>query len=841
MTTTTLAVLVPLLPFLGAVAGLLLGRTRPRLRTPPRRPAARSPPSALAVVVAVRQGGDQAVDAATELTPTGSVPIELALHIDGFAALVAVLVGLVATCVQIYSTGYLRDDPRYPSYAALVSLFTSAMLLVVYSGDLMVLLVGWEIMGICSYFLVGHYWETPEARAASLKAFLVTKLGDVPFLIGLFALAADAGSFRITSILGTVASGGLDHPTLIALLLLAGVAGKSAQFPLHTWLPDAMAGPTPVSALIHAATMVAAGVYFVARLLPVFAASAAALVVLAVMAAVTMVGSALAALAQDDIKRVLAYSTIGQLGYMTGALAVGDRGAAVFHLLSHGAFKALLFLGGGRDHPRRRHQLAGRHVPDERPARPRPRRLLDDDRGAPRARRDPALQRLLLQGGRPRRRRARRHRPRRGHPRRRRLDRPRRRPGHRPAHRRLRDPPVAARLPRPGSRGPRPRQAAHRHERRAVGARRPLARLRPRHRPRCPTGSTDATSTPTLTTSVLGTGVALVGGLVTYGAWRHTTAMAARVPLGAVAAHPDGDAGLVEAEAIASHAPAYGDMASAPDPADPGRLLLGPLHRHAAVGFHLDAVYAALFVRPVQAAATLVRFLDREVVDTYVRGAGAAPRWLGAAVRRAQTGNVQTYLERAARRLRRPGGRRRPRRHRGSVSRRDRYQRVRDAVPSRVHRRRPAPRRRRRSAAGPARADGEAPEQAVLRHGVTVTGAVLIAAIVLALGFDHDHPSRMQATTDISWIPALDVRIHLGIDGISLPLLVLTALLTFLCALYRYFKMPTGPSPKAFVALAPRPRVRHPRHLRRPRPAAVLPRLRDGAHPDVLPHRPLGR
>lgn len=299
------------------------------------------------MVVAVRQGGDRAVDAATELTPTGSVPVELALYIDGFAALVAVLVGLVATCVQIYSTGYLRDDPRYPSYAALVSLFTSAMLLVVYSGDLMVLLVGWEIMGICSYFLVGHYWETPEARAASLKAFLVTKLGDVPFLIGLFALATDAGSFRITKILGTVATGGLDHPTLVALLLLAGVAGKSAQFPLHTWLPDAMAGPTPVSALIHAATMVAAGVYFVARLLPVFAASSAALVVLAVMAAVTMAGSALAALAQDDIKRVLAYSTIGQLGYMTGALAVGDRGAAVFHLLTHGAFKALLFLAAG--------------------------------------------------------------------------------------------------------------------------------------------------------------------------------------------------------------------------------------------------------------------------------------------------------------------------------------------------------------------------------------------------------------------------------------------------------------------------------------------------------------
>ena len=232
MTTTTLAVLVPLLPFLGAVAGLLLGRTapgfvRPLAVLPTARRRSHWPSSSPCARAAT-----PAVDAATELTPTGSVPIELALHIDGFAALVAVLVGVVATCVQIYSTGYLRDDPRYPSYAALVSLFTSAMFLVVYSGDLIVLLVGWEVMGICSYFLVGHYWETPEARAASIKAFLVTKLGDVPFLIGLFALATDAGTFRDHQRprhrRRTAAS---HHPTLIALLLLAGVAGQVRPVP----------------------------------------------------------------------------------------------------------------------------------------------------------------------------------------------------------------------------------------------------------------------------------------------------------------------------------------------------------------------------------------------------------------------------------------------------------------------------------------------------------------------------------------------------------------------------------------------------------------------------------
>ncbi|MFF7891310.1 NADH-quinone oxidoreductase subunit L [Streptomyces sp. NPDC007907] len=643
MTTTTLAALVPLLPFLGAVAGLLLGRTAPGFV----RPLAVLPTLTslvLAAVVAGRQGGGAAVDSATELTPTGSVPIELALHIDGFAALVAVLVGLVASCVQIYSTGYLRDDPRYPSYAALVSLFTSAMFLVVYSGDLIVLLVGWEVMGICSYFLVGHYWETPEARAASLKAFLVTKLGDVPFLIGLFALATDAGSFRITRILGTVASGGLDHPTLIALLLLAGVAGKSAQFPLHTWLPDAMAGPTPVSALIHAATMVAAGVYFIARLLPVFEASQAAMVVLAVMAAVTMTGSALAALAQDDIKRVLAYSTIGQLGYMTGALAVGDRGAAVFHLLSHGAFKALLFLAAGVIiHAAGTNSLA---------AMSRMRNLRDR---IPDAYWTMTVALLALAA----------------------------------------IPPFSGFFSKEAVLG----VAEHvvtghtEHTPAAAGwivlvaglltavltaayamrlwllafcgrgteapdhGRQPLTmtvvlwvlavpslalggfafRLLPDWFDGRDLG-------PTLTTSVLGTGLALVGGIVTYAAWRHTTALAARVPLGAVAAHPEGDAAQVEAEAIATHKPAYGDIAYTPDPADPGRLLLGPLHRHAAAGFHLDAVYTVLFVRPVQAGASLVRFLDREVVETYVRGAGALPRWLGAAVRRAQTGNVQTYV-----------------------------------------------------------------------------------------------------------------------------------------------------------------------------------------------------
>ncbi|MEU7038118.1 NADH-quinone oxidoreductase subunit L [Streptomyces sp. NPDC046237] len=637
MTTTTLAVLVPLLPFLGAVAGLPLGRTAPGFV----RPLAVLPTiaaAALAVVVAVRQGGGKTIEAATQLTPTGSVPIDLALYIDGFAALAAILVGVVATCVQIYSTGYLRDDPRYPSYAALVSLFTSAMLLVVYSGDLMVLLVGWEIMGICSYFLVGHYWETPEARAASLKAFLVTKLGDVPFLIGLFALATDAGTFRIDGILGTVAAGGLDHPTLVALLLLAGVAGKSAQFPLHTWLPDAMAGPTPVSALIHAATMVAAGIYFVARLLPVFASSAAALTVLAVMAAVTMVGSALAALAQDDIKRVLAYSTIGQLGYMAGALAVADRGAAVFHLISHGAFKALLFLAAGAIiHAAGTNSLSAmsrmsgltKRVPDaywtmtvallalaalppfagffskEAVLVAAEHTALGDRTVAPAGAGWTVLVAGLLTA--------------------------------------LLTAAYATRLWLLAFRGRGAEAPDH--------GRQPIAMTAVLWVLAIPSLGFGLSVTylddwfdgnaltPTVTTAVLGTGIAVIGAAVTYAVWRTlaTKAPAREAAVAAHVAHPDAEAGQVEAEALHLPHPAE-------DPTDPGRALLGPLHRPAAAGFHVDALYAAVFVRPVLAAASLVRFLDREVVDTYVRGAGTGTQWLGWLVRRAQTGNVQTYL-----------------------------------------------------------------------------------------------------------------------------------------------------------------------------------------------------
>nr|WP_206322252.1 NADH-quinone oxidoreductase subunit L [Streptomyces sp. HNM0575] len=656
-----MAALVPLLPFLGAVAGLLTGRRAPGYA----QPLAVLPTllsTAFAIVVAVRQGGGEPLKAATELTPTGdaSLSVQLAVQLDGFAVLVAVLVGVVASCVQLYSTGYLRDDPRYASYAAFVSLFTAAMLLVVYADDLIVLLVGWEVMGICSYFLVGHYWETQAARAASIKAFLVTKLGDVPFLIGILVLATEAGTFRISGITGKLTSQlaqfDLTHPTVIALLLLAGIAGKSAQFPLNTWLPDAMAGPTPVSALIHAATMVAAGVYVVARLLPVFAASTAALVVLAAMAAVTIVGSALSALAQDDVKRVLAYSTIGQLAYMAGALAVVDSSAAVFHLLTHGAFKALLFLAAGVViHAAGTNSLAAmsrmggltKIAPDAYwtmtigllalAALPPFSGFFSKEAVFAAAEHAAfgggahAAQAAQAGGGVP------------------------------PAAGwivliagmlgALLTAAYATRLWLLAFRGEGPRASAAEHGREPAVMNVVLWVLAV---PSLALGLASGalpdwfgggSLAPTLATSVPATGAALVGVLVTYGAWRHTTALAAsRAPMGAVAAHPQGDPGLSEAEAIATHQPAYGDIASAPDPADPGRLLLGPLHPAAAHGFRLDAAYRALFVRPTQAAARLVRFLDREVVDAWVRAAALGPGLLGTLVRRTQTGNTQTYL-----------------------------------------------------------------------------------------------------------------------------------------------------------------------------------------------------
>ncbi|HET7312692.1 MAG TPA: NADH-quinone oxidoreductase subunit L [Mycobacteriales bacterium] len=340
--------LIPALPAFAAVLGLFMSRWIPG---GPAVPAVAGTAAALGVAIVVLAVVEDAParvrESGVDWSPIGGMTLHVGTRMDGLAAVIAVMVCIVALLVQIYSTAYMAGDPRYSVYAAEVSLFTAAMLLVVVASDLFELLIGWEVMGLCSYLLIGHYWQTEGARAAAVKAFVTTRIGDTGFLFGIFVLGFGAHTFEISGVVGHAASYSHTTVTAGALLLLAGVVGKSAQFPLHVWLPDAMAGPTPISALIHAATMVAAGIFVLARLYPVFLAAPVALTVLGIIACITMLGAALAALADDDLKRVLAWSTVSQLAYMAAGLAVGGWTASVYHLLTHAAFKALLFLAAG--------------------------------------------------------------------------------------------------------------------------------------------------------------------------------------------------------------------------------------------------------------------------------------------------------------------------------------------------------------------------------------------------------------------------------------------------------------------------------------------------------------
>ena len=278
-----------------------------------------------------------------------SVHIEFGMNYDFLCGVMFVVVTGVSLLVHIYSTGYMHDDSRYTWFYAALALFTGSMLILVIANNLVQMFVGWELVGVCSYFLIGHFWEEKENSSAAIKAFITTRIGDVGFLFGIFAMFAIGHTFNVLELNHLAEEGDIGGTslTIAALLLFCGAVGKSAQFPLHVWLPDAMAGPTPVSALIHAATMVVAGIYMVARLFVVFEHAGGALDVVAVIAAITMLIAALLALVQDDIKRVLAYSTISQLAYMMAALGIGAYTAGVFHLFTHAFFKALLFLGSG--------------------------------------------------------------------------------------------------------------------------------------------------------------------------------------------------------------------------------------------------------------------------------------------------------------------------------------------------------------------------------------------------------------------------------------------------------------------------------------------------------------
>ncbi|HEV7328052.1 MAG TPA: NADH-quinone oxidoreductase subunit L [Bosea sp. (in: a-proteobacteria)] len=300
--------------------------------------------------------GTTRVQVATWLA-SADLRVDWAFRIDTLTAVMLVVVNTVSSLVHLYSIGYMHEDPSRPRFFAYLSLFTFAMLMLVTADNLVQMFFGWEGVGLASYLLIGFWYQKPSANAAAIKAFVVNRVGDFGFLLGIFLVFVLTGSVAFDSIFPQIA--GLTERsfrflgydwnalTLTALLLFMGAMGKSAQFLLHTWLPDAMEGPTPVSALIHAATMVTAGVFMVARLSPIFEYAPVALTVVVVIGATTAFFAATVGLVQNDIKRVIAYSTCSQLGYMFVALGVGAYSAGIFHLFTHAFFKALLFLGAG--------------------------------------------------------------------------------------------------------------------------------------------------------------------------------------------------------------------------------------------------------------------------------------------------------------------------------------------------------------------------------------------------------------------------------------------------------------------------------------------------------------
>lgn len=280
----------------------------------------------------------------------GPLKIMMGIAIDNLAAIMLVVVTLVSGLVHLFSFGYMQGDIRYSRYFAYLGLFSFSMLTIVLADNLLLLYVGWELVGLSSYLLIGHWYEKKSASNAAMKAFIVNRVGDVGFFAGIMILFATFHTFGLQEIFDAMASGTIPFGseawlTASGILIFCGAIGKSAQFPLHVWLPDAMEGPTPVSALIHAATMVAAGVYLVARAFPLMTADA--LLFIAYTGAITAFIAATIAIAQNDIKKVLAYSTISQLGYMIMAMGIGSFSAAFFHLVTHAMFKAGLFLGSG--------------------------------------------------------------------------------------------------------------------------------------------------------------------------------------------------------------------------------------------------------------------------------------------------------------------------------------------------------------------------------------------------------------------------------------------------------------------------------------------------------------
>ncbi|HEY9281634.1 MAG TPA: NADH-quinone oxidoreductase subunit L [Eoetvoesiella sp.] len=308
-------------------------------------------------VVVLRQvlGGQTFDGAVYTWSLIGTTKLEIGFLIDSLSALMMVVVTSVSLMVHIYTIGYMVDDPGYQRFFSYISLFTFSMLMLVMSNNMLQLFFGWEAVGLVSYLLIGFWYERPSAIFANLKAFMVNRVGDFGFVLGIGLLFAYAGSMHYGEIFGQIDKlASLTFPgtdwqllTVAAIALFVGAMGKSAQVPLHTWLPDSMEGPTPISALIHAATMVTAGIFMVARFSPVFEQSSSALAFVIVIGAIGALFLGILGVVQNDIKRVIAYSTLSQLGYMTVALGASAYSAAIFHLMTHAFFKALLFLGAG--------------------------------------------------------------------------------------------------------------------------------------------------------------------------------------------------------------------------------------------------------------------------------------------------------------------------------------------------------------------------------------------------------------------------------------------------------------------------------------------------------------
>lgn len=354
--------LIPLLPFAAFLTlGLAGWRIKDRAHWVAVPAVALSWVLSVVALVDVASGSVVSVPLYTWLT-TGSLDIQIGLSIDRLTAVMLLLVTTVSGLVHVYTIGYMHGEPGYARFFSYIALFTFSMLMLVLADNLLQLFVFWEAVGLCSYLLIGHWYERPSACAAATKAFIVNRIGDFGFLLGLFLAWTSFGSLTyleifaqahqsVNATLNLLAPIGghwdVSVVTLVCLLLFMGAVGKSAQVPLHVWLPDAMEGPTPISALIHAATMVTAGVFMVARLAPLYNLSPTAMTVVAITGGLTMVLGATIALTQTDIKRVVAYSTVSQLGYMVMACGLGAYAAGMYHLLTHGAFKALLFLGCG--------------------------------------------------------------------------------------------------------------------------------------------------------------------------------------------------------------------------------------------------------------------------------------------------------------------------------------------------------------------------------------------------------------------------------------------------------------------------------------------------------------